>query len=290
MLHQNLFTKNSTRIPIKGKLPFFIPRSFMLELTSECNFNCPYCYCLWHEFPEISNKNLSVNEWKEIILFLVKKEVNTFLFTGGEVLLRDDITELIDFTRNISPESNLSLFTNASLLTVDLLTYFKRQAVSLCTSLQGLECYKEMTKTDFTAEQVLTKLKLAKHIEWPMSVSMTITQVNKFEVCNMFEVAAVHGASSIQLGAMMPQGRGKQHLDLTLSRAEWDEVKNVIRNMKDCKVPYVFCDEMICECRKHDSDILKKFHNHKKTNCRAGIDYGVISPNGTYHKCLHFFK
>lgn len=272
------------------KLPWRLPHYFMLELTAQCNFNCPYCYCLWHEFHQLSNKQLSTGEWQNIIAFLSKKKVDSLLFTGGEVLLRNDIKEIVSFAREQLPQGKLSLFTNSSLLTEDLFHFFKSLEVNLFTSLQGLETYSDMTGSRCSAEHLLANVRYAKNNAWPMAVSITATQQNKYEICDIFAAAAEAGACTIQVGAMMVQGRGKQHLELTLSRNEWDGIKNQIRNMKDYGVPYNFCDEMICECRKHDSDILKKFHNHEKTNCRAGIDYGVISPNGTYHKCLHFYE
>ena len=39
----------------------------VLEITSQCNFNCPYCYCLWHEFPQLLDQTLTSNQWKKII-------------------------------------------------------------------------------------------------------------------------------------------------------------------------------------------------------------------------------
>ena len=146
-----------------------------------------------------------------------------------------------------------------------------------------------MTNSPSRPEHILNILNLAAALKWPLAVSMTVTQANKSEICSMFEAAADAGTNLIQLGPMMPQGRGRQYLKLALSRTEWEEVKNKIRNMKDCGVPYNFCDEMICECRKHSADIFERFHQAAPFECNAGKDFGVISPNGTYHKCLHFF-
>ena len=73
----------------------------------------------------------------------------------------------------------------------------------------------------------------------------------------------------------------------TLSRSEWEVLKTEIRALPDCGVPYAFCDEMICECRPQPEDLLKKFRFPKSSPCRAGIDFGVIGPNGKFRKCLH---
>ena len=285
---KNLFSELT--VPISGNIPDLLPESFILELTKSCNLNCPYCYCLWHEFPCLADWDLTAGDWQKIIHFLVERQVASFSFTGGEVLMRSDLKQIINYTRNLLPQGRLSLFTNGILLNEAWIEYFKEKKVYLSTSLQGLKSYAAMTGSTGQAEHILDVLRLAACLKWPMAVSMTITQANKSEVCTMFEAAVAAGANSIQLGAMMPQGRGKQHLELALSRAEWEEVKNAIRNMKDCGIPFSFCDEMICECRKHPADIFDRFHQKVPVECNAGKDFGVISPNGTYHKCLHFFE
>ena len=63
--------------------------------------------------------------------------VNDVLFSGGEVLLRKDTLEIVDYARARLPSARLRLFTNASRLTEDLILVFKERQVKLATSLQG---------------------------------------------------------------------------------------------------------------------------------------------------------
>ena len=51
--------------------------------------------------------------------------VNDVLFSGGEVLLRKDTLEIVDYARARLPSARLRLFTNASRLTEDLILVFK---------------------------------------------------------------------------------------------------------------------------------------------------------------------
>ena len=34
-----------------------------LELTAKCNFRCPYCYCVWHEYPALAKPELDTDGW-----------------------------------------------------------------------------------------------------------------------------------------------------------------------------------------------------------------------------------
>ncbi len=103
----------------------------------------------------------------------------------------------------------------------------------------------------------------------------------------MFAAAALSGASLIQLGAMMAEGRGKRHLDLMISRAEWEAVKDEIRKLPNVGVPYSFADEFICTCRDQPSELLSAWADPKAKRCPAGRSFGVVGPDGTYRICLH---
>ena len=73
----------------------------------------------------------------------------------------------------------------------------------------GLSTYGGMTGTKQRYNRLLRVVARAKELGWPMSVSMTITTANRAEASDMFAAAALSGASLIQIGAMMAEGRGK---------------------------------------------------------------------------------
>ena len=263
------------------------PRHLTLELTAKCNFLCPYCYCVWHEFPALGRPELDVDGWLRVLDKCAADGVKDILFTGGEALLRKDLFEIVDTARARLPDATFSLFTNASRLTAPLIDSFKERRVSLATSLQGLRTYGEMTGTRRKFNRLLSVLTTASEHEWPMAVSMTITKANCDEAADMFVAAALSGASRIQMGAMMVEGRGREHLDLMLTREEWERVKASIRELPDAHVPYSFCDEFICACRTQPEDFLRKWSDPHHKPCPAGRDFGVVGPNGKFRACLH---
>ena len=263
------------------------PRHLTLELTAKCNFRCPYCYCVWHEFPALGRPELDVDGWLRILDKCAADGVKDILFTGGEALLRKDLFEIVDTARARLPDATFSLFTNASRLTAPLIDSFKERRVSLATSLQGLRTYGEMTGTRRKFNRLLSVLTTASEHEWPMAVSMTITKANCDEAADMFVAAALSGASRIQMGAMMAEGRVREDLDLMLTREEWERVKASIRELPDAHVPYSFCDEFICACRTQPEDFLRKWSDPHHKPCPAGRDFGVVGPNGKFRACLH---
>ncbi|SEW33864.1 radical SAM additional 4Fe4S-binding SPASM domain-containing protein [Ruminococcaceae bacterium KH2T8] len=59
-----------------------------------CNQKCLHCYAADQELAD--EKELSTDEWKEIIKKLQNAKIPQLTFTGGEPTMRDDIPELVD--------------------------------------------------------------------------------------------------------------------------------------------------------------------------------------------------
>ena len=264
------------------------PRHMTLELTAKCNFRCPYCYCVWHEYPALAKAELDAAGWRTILDQCAADGVDDVLFTGGEVLLRRDLLEILDHARRVLPQAQLSLFTNASRLDEARIKMFKRRKIHLATSLQGLATYGAMTGTRRCYKRLLAVIAKAAELKWPLAVSMTITKANVGEAADMFAAAALSGARAIQVGPVILGGRVASNRSLMLSRVAWEGVKRRIRALPDAHVPYTFCDEFICSCRTDTPKTLRdKWDDMKRTPCPAGRSFGVIGPNGLYRTCLH---
>ena len=259
-----------------------------LELTAKCNFRCPYCYCVWHEYSALARPELDAVGWKTILDKCAADGVDDVLFTGGEALLRDDLFTILNYARRVLPKVRLSLFTNASRLDETLIKKFKRRKIYLATSLQGLKSYGAMTGTRRSYKRLLAVIARASELKWPIAVSMTITKANFGEAADMFVAAALSGASSIQVGPVILGGRAASCHELMITRDEWEEVKRRIRALPDTQVPYSFCDEFICHCRADTPKrLIEKWSTPNRKPCPAGKSFGVIGPNGFYRTCLH---
>ena len=264
-----------------------LPKRLIVEVTAKCNYRCPFCYCVWHECPELAEPEPTTDGWKPILRHCAGSGVNDLLFSGGEAMLRPDLRELLEYTRILLPAARLGVFTNCSLMSEDYLAFFNDLKIDVSTSLPGLSTYGKMTGTRRSFRRTLAWIARAAELNWPLAVSLTATAANRDEFADMFAAAALSGARTIQIGAMMPEGRGRRHLNLTLTHYEWEEVKKQIRELPDGGVPYAFCDEMLCECREQPETLLKNFGNPARKPCAAGTDFGVVGPAGKFRNCLH---
>ena len=263
-----------------------LPSQIILEVTRRCNYRCPFCYCTWHELDEKPPRELGTAAWREIIAECAARGVRSLLFTGGEALLRPDIYELLAHARKLLPQGDIEIFTNGSRVTDERLRWLKRRRIRIATSLQGLRTYGEMTGTRRSFRTPLKLAMLAAELKWPVSISITVNKANLAEAADMFVAATLAKPRMIQMGAVMAEGRARDKLDMMLTPAEWEELKQRIRNLPDCRVPYTFCDEFYCRCRDYPKSWEKLF-GVNASECSAGKDFGVIGPAGKFRKCLH---
>lgn len=99
--------------------------SFDLEITARCNNNCRHCYInLPAGDKEAKEKELSLEEIKEIGNEAVSLGAVWCLITGGEPLLRDDFP---DIYLSLKKKGLLiSVFTNATLISKEHIKLFNR--------------------------------------------------------------------------------------------------------------------------------------------------------------------
>lgn len=183
------------------------------------------------------------------------------------------------------PHGQLTLFTNGSLMTEELILKFKKLKVRLATSLEGLRTYREMTGTKRDFKRQLKLIAKATELKWPFAVSIVATSANLHELSDIVSAAALSGASHIQTGAVMAEGRCKAHPELMLSLDQWAKAKEELRKLPGVSI--AFAEEMICTCRKQPEELLTRFAPEKPKECPAGKNFCAAGPDGRLRLCLH---
>jgi radical SAM protein with 4Fe4S-binding SPASM domain len=86
-----------------------IPINAVLELTYRCNMSCFHCYVVPEDRPE-----MSTDEVVEVLEQLARAGSLFVTFTGGEILLREDLEEILTAARRL--RFAVRLFTNGTLI------------------------------------------------------------------------------------------------------------------------------------------------------------------------------
>jgi radical SAM protein with 4Fe4S-binding SPASM domain len=102
-----------------------VPFSFGLEVTARCNNDCRHCYINLPAGDRAAReKELSLEEIKEIVDEAVSLGVLWCLITGGEPFLREDFFDIYLYLKRKG--LLVSVFTNATLVTEEHVRLFKK--------------------------------------------------------------------------------------------------------------------------------------------------------------------
>lgn len=96
--------------------------NFRISVTQRCNLNCPYCHGEGQQESDIELTPLEVARIAEIATRLGARRIK---ITGGEPLLREDLPAIVKYISAIGKIEDISMVTNASLLTADLAAELK---------------------------------------------------------------------------------------------------------------------------------------------------------------------
>lgn len=175
---ENLFSNHEWvfSVPTKSEFIDLVRghcQQIVLELTEACNLRCEYCIYNEHhpDYRGYSDKQMSFEiAQKSIDLILKNFEGEEFALTfyGGEPLANFPLLKkCIEYTRSSYPEIKLSysFTTNLTLLTSDMLEYFKTlEDIDILCSLDGPKSihdkYRKDIKGDGSFEMAIKNFKL----------------------------------------------------------------------------------------------------------------------------------
>ncbi len=172
--------------------------------TKACNLRCVHCYL------DAGNKGedeLSTREAKMLIQYASEAGARSFLFTGGEPLMRKDLFELMEYAKNFGLK--LLIATNGLLLNDRVISCLRRFEVGVSINLPALdgEIYRLFTVKNYSVDNVIGKLKKAVGEGLTCSVGIVVTRINIGEVEKIVEMCKNFGVYCDVL-ALIPAGRG----------------------------------------------------------------------------------
>jgi radical SAM protein with 4Fe4S-binding SPASM domain len=254
-----------------------------MELTERCNNNCIHC-CI--NLPaddfEAKKKELSTREIKNILKEAVSLGSTVVRFTGGEPLLRDDFEELYIFARKSGLE--VLLFTNAALITSELIDLFKRipplERIEVTVYGMKKASYEEVTRATGSFEAAQEGINLLLENKIPFVVKGALLPANKDEI-DEFErwSATIPWMDNPPSYSMFFDLRGRR-----------DEKKNeLIKKLRlspqeGLKILTRRKDEYVKEMKEFCSKFMRPTED-KLFSCGAGCG-GCVDAYGKFQPCM----
>ena len=167
-------------------------RDLRISVTDRCNFRCTYCmpkevFGRAHRFLPHSEL-LSFEEITRLARLFVAHGVHKIRITGGEPLLRKDLTHLVRMLAGLAPDLDLALTTNGSLLRRHASGLTQAGLKRVTVSLDALDdaVFRRMNDVDFPVAAVLDGIGAAAQAGLPVKINMVVQRgVNEHQIVPM---------------------------------------------------------------------------------------------------------
>ncbi len=182
-----------------NKVPSNIPPPLWLlaEITYRCPLHCVFCY---NPLNYAENKReLSTDEWKDVLRQARKLGAAQLGFSGGEPLVRDDLEELIGEAHQLGYYTNL--ITSGVGLTEERISKMKALGLdhiqlSFQDSTKEMNDFLSSTKTFDLKNRVA---KLIKKYDYPMVLNVVLHRYNLDHIGRIIEMAVEMGVEYLEL-------------------------------------------------------------------------------------------
>ena len=204
------------------------PLWLLAEITYRCPLHCVFCYNPLN-YAE-NRKELSTEQWKEVLRQGRKLGAAQLGFSGGEPLVRDDLEELIGEARQLGYYTNL--ITSGIGLTEARISAMKDLGLdhiqlSFQDSTKEMNDFLSSTKTFDLKNKVA---KLIKQYDYPMVLNVVLHRHNLDHVGRIIEMAVEMGVEYLELANTQYYGWGMVNRDQLMPTREQLERAEAIVN------------------------------------------------------------
>lgn len=255
-----------------GKLNQTYPILLALELTSECNHRCKFCYISAKEkgdFMSLKTIDVIIEKFANLVPFVQ--------ISGGEALLHKDFNQII---LKLSKYFQISLITNGSNLhRVDHSVLKKINVIQV--SLYGYDEYSyELTtgSKDFSA--LLTNISSLSKINPNIMISILINKLNLNHLESYIHTLKTLSIKHISFGVALPLGEALEQSSQEV--LDQNELHDAFLQVSALKKKYS-SDFIFSEFS--DASKYQKSDKDSGLLCMAGKTTIIIGPNSNVRPC-----
>jgi len=264
-----------------------VPLSAEIELTERCNNNCTHCYInLPANDQDAKKRELSFEEIREIVDEAVEMGCLWWLITGGEPLLRQDFTDIYLYLK----EKGLltSVFTNATLITPDLVRLFKEcppRDLEISVYAVTERIYERVTRTpgSFGAFRRGINLLQKENVPFTLKAMALRSNVNELEAMRDFCKPITNGPFRFDpFLHLRLRPDGKRNRQIKNERLSPEEIVRIELADKERKNGLL---KKICEEKKRGEEAGHFDDDNHLFYCGAGKTSFTIDPYGFFKLC-----
>lgn len=183
------------------------PFSVGIELTAKCNMRCVHCYnqnCRTH-------RDMDTGEVKQVIDILCENGAINLFFTGGEVFMRPDFSELYIYAKKkgliVSVLSNITMLTERH---IQLFTDYPVSIIS--TTMYGYkeQVYERVTQVEGSYGKFMRGLALLQKNRIPYELKFVVMKQNVEDLYDVRRFGIESGVNTVISFGIFPAGEQDQ--------------------------------------------------------------------------------
>jgi Fe-coproporphyrin III synthase len=265
------------------------------NVTRACNLNCVHCYARAVE--QKHEKELTHDQGLAVIDDLADFGAPVILFSGGEPLMRPDLTELASYAVNKGMRAVIS--TNGTLITREKANELKKIGLSYVgVSIDGMEPVNDRFRGKKGAfKDAMAGIKNCQEAGLKVGLRFTINRMNRDEIPDVLDLLEEHDIPRVCFYHLVYAGRGSDLVEQDLDHEETRKVVDVImdrtKDLHDRGIkkevltvdnhadgPYVYL-RMLRENNPRAEEVLRLLEMNEGNS--SGRGFGCISWDGSVH-------
>ena len=265
---------------------FGYPVHPVFEITSRCNLNCEHCHARGGESD--GSDEMSTEQVKRRVIDALADvpDFKSLIFSGGEPLLREDIFELISYSRKKGFYPIVA--TNATLITKGVAKKLRRAGnIGIAASVDSTkdDVHDGFRRTSGALRLAKEGISNARAEGMYVQINITASKLNMGELPEIIQLADDYRAHVILLYQFIPSGRGVDSFDLELEPSEFRQEileagrlqKNLHPVIAPVGLPEYWALHNVLGRGGKGSDVLR--------GCVCGNGMFYIKPNGDVWPC-----
>jgi radical SAM protein with 4Fe4S-binding SPASM domain len=253
------------------------PNRMDLSLSYNCNNRCSFCY-----LPKNENENgtLATWQWKQVIHRLWKIGIPQIVFTGGECTLRDDLLELVRFSK----EFVTGIISNGTNITPELAKDLKKADldwIQITLETPNPTVHDEMQGRKGAWKETVRGIRNCVDAGLQVSINATLTKENFVDLPALIRFAKKLGVGSVSTNAIIRAGRGIKAKD-SLGLSEEVLKKTLIEAKEVAKKEGIGFNWFLPTCYKKLNPVELGFGQRACSACSINM---MVEPNGDVIPC-----
>ena len=263
-----------------------VPHVVAWNLTRRCNLECAHCYIAAGPHSGTVGEMSTAECLRITDEILELNPAPMFILSGGEPLLRNDLTTLAEHAAKRG--ATVVVGTNGTLLTDAKIEELKATGVTgVAVSVESLETvYHDRFRRGHGSLQATLDAvdRLVRH-RLDFVVQTTLTRGNRDELARLVDWAAERGAVAFNAYFLVASGRGAQLTDLTPA-----EYETLLEELVDLHVRHLGRMMVRAKCAPQFMRLVHARAPHSpilnySTRCPCGVQYCRVTPDGRLTAC-----